>query len=59
MRIAKGSERIRLLRQQQAAEKGRKERARNLVMTKDGLVPSIKVDKSRITLAKLRFMGDA
>jgi hypothetical protein len=51
MRIAKGAERIRLLRQQQAAEAGRKKRL-------EAIMPSIKIDTRRITLVKLRFMGE-
>jgi len=40
----------RLLRQQQAAETARKKRL-------ETLVPSVHIDRNRITLARLRFMG--
>ena len=55
MRTANGSEKIRLLRQQLAASAGGKGRP---VPTQEGMMPSIKIDRDRITLAKLRFMGE-
>jgi len=48
-------DRTALLRQQLAASAGGKGRP---VPTHDGMVPSIKVDRDRITLPGLRFMGE-
>jgi hypothetical protein len=46
------------LRQQQAAEAGRKARVEKAQAEATIIVPSVNIDKSRITLARLRFMGE-
>lgn len=48
-------DRAAILRQQLAASAGGRGRP---IPTQDGMVPSIKIDRDRITLARLRFMGE-
>jgi hypothetical protein len=61
MRIGRPAHKIEMLRQRQAAETARKKRletAREAIATVSGSVASIHVDKNKITLARLRFMGE-
>jgi hypothetical protein len=59
--MSKKMERVYAIRQQMAAAAGRTRRheiAQEAIATVAGTTASIKIDRSRITLAKLRFMGE-